>query len=112
MDNNAPLSRKIEKEFNPKLYLDLLTHFIYNIQNKLDIGLSENDKHSYIPIEQLSIKHLRQRLELIEEKIDSLVELQTKNSVNDLLLKIKEDNAVLEREIDELTEKNMKENKK
>lgn len=102
MEHNNPLQKKMDKENDNRIILEMLTHFLYSLQEKLQISMTDSEKYNFISIDKMGIYQLKKKLNAIEEKIDLLVSLEQKNQVNDLLMKIKEDNAVLEREIDEL----------
>lgn len=103
---NNPLTNKIGKTIDTKLVIELMTHFVYQLQEKLGVKLSSSEMNSFIPIDQLSMSQLRMRLQLIDGKIDELIK-KTNNTnkqsyVNELIKELKEDNYNIEREINEL----------
>lgn len=102
MNEYKSFNDNVYKHNQFKLYIEMLTNFIYKIQDKLDINLTESEKYSFVSIDKMSLKALQIRLNKIEEKINLLVDLQSKNNVNDLVMKIKEDNATIERELEQL----------
>ena len=101
--SNNPLQNKIDKDLDRTILIELLTHFTYKLQSLLGISINACDKHNYIPLDKLSIKQLRQKLSLIENRVEEIVRSNQKNSINDLLMELKEDNESIGREIDNLS---------
>ncbi len=88
------------KELNNSLFTDIMTHFVYNLENSLNIPINE-----YKNLNEFSLKDLSQKLREIENRVKDIQSQGNKKEVKDrkiILDQIKIESQSIDKEIDEI----------
>ena len=106
---NNPLMKKIGNDVDKKILMEMLTHFVYGLEEKLNVDLSIDEKSSYVSIDKLPIQQLQSRINKIENKVDLLIKEKNKvntkiylNQSSKLIDELREQNEIVSKEIDSL----------
>ena len=104
-----PLMNTIGKDVDNKILMEMLTHFVYGLEEKLNVDLSIDEKSSYVSIDKLPIQQLQKRINTIENKVDELIKEKKKvntkiylNQSSKLIDELREQNEIVSKEIDSL----------
>ena len=49
---NNPLMNTIGKDIDKQILMEMLTHFVYGLEDKLNLDLSIDEKSSYVSIDK------------------------------------------------------------
>ena len=89
--------------------MEMLTHFVYGLEDKLNLDLSIDEKSSYVSIDKLPIQQLQKRINRIEDKVEELIKDKKKvntkiylNQSSKLIDELREQNEKVSKEIDNL----------
>ena len=106
---NNPLMNTIGKDIDKQILMEMLTHFVYGLEDKLNLDLSIDEKSSYVSIDKLPIQHLQKRINRIENKVEELIKDKKKvntkiylNQSSKLIDELREQNEKVSKEIDNL----------
>ena len=106
---NNPLMNTIGKDIDKQILMEMLTHFVYGLEDKLNLDLSIDEKSSYVSIDKLPIQHLQKRINRIEDKVEELIKDKKKvntkiylNQSSKLIDELREQNEKVSKEIDNL----------
>ena len=106
---NNPLMSTIGKNIDKQILMEMLTHFVYGLEDKLNLDLSIDEKSSYVSIDKLPIQQLQKRINRIEDKVEELIKDKKKvntkiylNQSSKLIDELREQNEKVSKEIDNL----------
>ena len=104
---NNPLMNTIGKDIDKQILMEMLTHFVYGLEDKLNLDLSIDEKSSYVSIDKLPIQQLQKRINRIEDKVEELIKDKKKvntkiylNQSSKLIDELREQNEKVSKETD------------